>query len=190
VDRYIFSNLILTPSGLSLRIYACPAGRRHEPRAGSAVGSNMPPGSASSPESTMVRKRPHEASAGHALADAADGKKKMNKVTRACDVCKSRKARCSGTQPCESCVNKSLPCSFNASYSRGRAPTPPPGPASAGSLDTSSPGAGMDHSVGTMNYRCVPKPCQFAGACPQCETPPQHRARGSPAQLCTATVQS
>ena len=48
------------------------------------------------------------------------------KVSRACDFCKQRKARCTGTLPCEKCTKKGLTCKYNSSYSRGRPPTPPP----------------------------------------------------------------
>ncbi|KAK4096413.1 hypothetical protein N658DRAFT_489973 [Parathielavia hyrcaniae] len=48
------------------------------------------------------------------------------KVSRACDECKSRKAKCSGTEPCDTCHRKGRPCRYLAEYSRGRPPTPPP----------------------------------------------------------------
>ncbi|KAH7135336.1 fungal-specific transcription factor domain-containing protein [Dendryphion nanum] len=47
------------------------------------------------------------------------------KVTRACDTCKSKKAKCSGTQPCESCAKRGLACLYEARYLRGKPPTPP-----------------------------------------------------------------
>lgn len=51
---------------------------------------------------------------------------KARKVSRACDFCKSRKAKCSGTQPCTKCVAKGRSCVYSAKYTRGRPPTPPP----------------------------------------------------------------
>lgn len=59
-------------------------------------------------------------------ADEDHRPRKVRKVSRACDFCKSRKARCSGDQPCAKCVAKGIPCVYNAQYTRGRPPTPPP----------------------------------------------------------------
>ncbi|KAH9908484.1 hypothetical protein F4778DRAFT_349314 [Xylariomycetidae sp. FL2044] len=44
------------------------------------------------------------------------------KVTRACDTCKFRKARCSGTVPCDRCCRLGDPsrCVYAASYRRGK----------------------------------------------------------------------
>ncbi|KAM0277441.1 hypothetical protein ACHAQH_005805 [Verticillium albo-atrum] len=51
---------------------------------------------------------------------------KGHKVSRACDHCKQRKAKCSGTIPCTTCSGRGLTCLYAARYSRGRPPTPPP----------------------------------------------------------------
>ncbi|TLD05171.1 uncharacterized protein PgNI_09156 [Pyricularia grisea] len=51
--------------------------------------------------------------------------RKARKVSRACDYCKTRKAKCSGTQPCDKCTQKGRSCQYDAKYSRGRPPTPP-----------------------------------------------------------------
>lgn len=56
----------------------------------------------------------------------ASKRRKGHKVSRACDLCKQRKAKCTGTLPCTKCTNKGLVCHYDASYSRGRPPTPPP----------------------------------------------------------------
>lgn len=56
----------------------------------------------------------------------ANHRRKSLKVTRACDHCKKRKAKCSGTLPCNKCSGKGLECLYDAQYSRGRPPTPPP----------------------------------------------------------------
>ncbi|KAB5576198.1 fungal-specific transcription factor domain-containing protein [Coniochaeta sp. 2T2.1] len=72
-------------------------------------------------------KRPLVASPGELAADGPANRKKAPKVSRACDACKAKKARCSGTQPCESCVKKVLSCTYVTQYTRGRPPTPPPG---------------------------------------------------------------
>ncbi|KAL4774428.1 fungal-specific transcription factor domain-containing protein [Aspergillus nidulans var. acristatus] len=52
------------------------------------------------------------------------------KITRACDSCKEKKTRCTGTLPCGRCTRLSLPCEYNAAYSRGLPPDPLPAPAS------------------------------------------------------------
>ncbi|CAK7212492.1 hypothetical protein SBRCBS47491_001483 [Sporothrix bragantina] len=44
------------------------------------------------------------------------------RVSRACDRCKQRKIRCTGTQPCSICIGAGAACGYNAPYSRGREP--------------------------------------------------------------------
>ncbi|RPB07429.1 hypothetical protein P167DRAFT_529996 [Morchella conica CCBAS932] len=46
--------------------------------------------------------------------------KERQRVSRACDACKKKKIRCSGTQPCVRCVEWSLECLYNAEYNRGK----------------------------------------------------------------------
>lgn len=53
------------------------------------------------------------------------------KITRACDYCKEKKTRCTGTLPCLRCTRLSLPCEYNAAYSRGLPPEPLPAPPSS-----------------------------------------------------------
>lgn len=48
------------------------------------------------------------------------------KITRACDYCKGKKTRCTGTLPCLRCSRLALPCEYNAAYSRGLPPEPLP----------------------------------------------------------------
>ncbi|KAL2862465.1 transcription factor domain-containing protein [Aspergillus lucknowensis] len=55
----------------------------------------------------------------------ADNRRKHPKVSRACDPCKSKKIRCSGTLPCNTCARRRLSCTYASRYSRGRPPTPP-----------------------------------------------------------------
>lgn len=52
------------------------------------------------------------------------------KITRACDSCKEKKTRCTGTLPCGRCTRLSLACEYNAAYSRGLPPQPLPAPPS------------------------------------------------------------
>lgn len=54
------------------------------------------------------------------------------KITRACDSCKLKKTRCTGTLPCVRCSRLSLPCRYNAAYSRGLPPDPLPATPSPG----------------------------------------------------------
>ncbi|OGM46165.1 hypothetical protein ABOM_004951 [Aspergillus bombycis] len=48
------------------------------------------------------------------------------KTTRACDTCKEKKTRCSGTRPCARCQRLSLVCEYETTYARGLGPPPPP----------------------------------------------------------------
>ncbi|KAN0096685.1 Fungal specific transcription factor domain containing protein [Hyaloscypha variabilis] len=47
------------------------------------------------------------------------------RVSRACDRCKRKKTRCSGTQPCPLCIRAGSDCQFTAPYTRGRVPSVP-----------------------------------------------------------------
>ncbi|GKT51521.1 activator of stress genes 1 [Colletotrichum spaethianum] len=102
--------------------------------------------SAASPRD-MSRKRSFSSVDQHSplsdeLAGSAANRRKAQKVSRACDFCKQRKAKCSGTIPCDKCTRKGLTCVYDAKYSRGRPPTPPPSAAwSLGSNAASHPGA-------------------------------------------------
>ncbi|RJE20242.1 Transcription factor [Aspergillus sclerotialis] len=76
------------------------------------------------PATSSSRKRP-----GGPLTEVdlgvTESRRRDPKVSRACDSCKAKKIRCSGTFPCQVCTRRSLPCSYVSKYSRGRAPTPP-----------------------------------------------------------------
>ncbi|CZT24745.1 uncharacterized protein RCC_10473 [Ramularia collo-cygni] len=59
-------------------------------------------------------------SAGSATTSPDVRNAKRQKVTRACDSCKSRKRRCTGDLPCRVCLNSGASCTYLASYTRGR----------------------------------------------------------------------
>ncbi|XRM47112.1 hypothetical protein ABZX51_010113 [Aspergillus tubingensis] len=48
--------------------------------------------------------------------------KKRVRVTRACDACKRKKLRCSGTLPCPTCLKTNKACEYTAEYNRGKPP--------------------------------------------------------------------
>ncbi|RAQ66266.1 C6 transcription factor [Aspergillus flavus] len=85
------------------------------------------PNHATSPTSNVT---PIPSSRKHPLEDAYDpgseNRRKDPKVSRACDSCKVKKIRCSGTAPCDHCNRRRLACTYASKYSRGRPPTPPP----------------------------------------------------------------
>ena len=77
-----------------------------------------------SPASTSSqRKRTNASSPAETNIDG----RKVHRVSRACDYCKSKKTRCSGTRPCDSCARRRIACGYDTQYSRGRPPTPPVG---------------------------------------------------------------
>ncbi|KAK8085786.1 fungal specific transcription factor domain-containing protein [Apiospora hydei] len=96
-------------------------------------------------ESSQSRSRKRSAAGAGAVSSPgiAGSARKAHKASRACDQCKARKTRCSGTLPCERCVLRRLACVYDADYARGRPPTPPPSlPTPAqGSMPTVSPGS-------------------------------------------------
>jgi hypothetical protein len=58
------------------------------------------------------------------LEIAVPPQKQKTKVTRACDICKGKKSKCSGDQPCATCSRRGLLCQYDAVYSRGKPPLP------------------------------------------------------------------
>jgi len=74
-------------------------------------------------------------------------RQRLVKVTRACDVCKARKSKCSGDQPCASCIRRGLTCQYEAVYLRGKVVSPrPSGPAVASPQRTMSV-PGYPHAI-------------------------------------------
>lgn len=90
---------------------------------------------AATPTEEPSRKRQRhsaDTSTGSPVSDAAPStdaqvnRRKASKVSRACDFCKHRKGRCSGTLPCDVCVRRGRTCVYDAKYSRGHPPEPRP----------------------------------------------------------------
>ncbi|RTE77789.1 hypothetical protein BHE90_007740 [Fusarium euwallaceae] len=55
----------------------------------------------------------------------SDNRRKAPKTRRACDHCKIKKLKCTGTLPCDGCSKKNIDCHYDSQYRRGRPPTPP-----------------------------------------------------------------
>ncbi|KAI6355242.1 hypothetical protein MCOR25_008284 [Pyricularia grisea] len=94
------------------------------------------------------------------------------KASRACDTCKAKKARCSGTMPCTRCAERGLACLYDARYSRGRPPTPPPGPSPTppptqtilrAALQTTTQLAPCPHGSDSVPVRSAATPSPSAG---------------------------
>ncbi|KAL4899740.1 hypothetical protein BDW74DRAFT_188913 [Aspergillus multicolor] len=74
-----------------------------------------------------VRIRDHPSSPRpRSVSDAHGRQRKLRKVTRACDNCRAKKKSCTGMIPCGPCVRRKLECTYNNTYRRGVAVTPPP----------------------------------------------------------------
>ncbi|KAF9888996.1 hypothetical protein FE257_008166 [Aspergillus nanangensis] len=54
------------------------------------------------------------------------GSHQRRNTIRACDTCKEKKTRCSGTLPCLRCCRLVIQCEYRSSYSRGLVAPPPP----------------------------------------------------------------
>ncbi|KAF2221889.1 fungal-specific transcription factor domain-containing protein [Elsinoe ampelina] len=66
-------------------------------------------------------------------------KKQRRHVSRACDICKTKRAKCDGTQPCGRCQMRQLDCTYELPHLRG-SKVPPIQPAvAAGEVVASSP---------------------------------------------------
>lgn len=63
--------------------------------------------------------------ASEASSDQWEGnRRKAPKASRACDFCKQKRVRCSGTVPCHTCQHRRVECTWNATHNRGRPATP------------------------------------------------------------------
>lgn len=113
------------------------------------------------------KRKASDSSVGKSHAASATHAAQRQKTTRACDYCKGKKTRCTGTLPCSRCTKLSLPCEYNAAYSRGLPPEPPPGPLSWRNGDGDGAGAGTALTQpSTSNHNDTP--------------PSQRSARSSP----------
>ncbi|KAK1981511.1 fungal-specific transcription factor domain-containing protein [Colletotrichum cereale] len=88
--------------------------------------SSLPSTSSERRKRSLPEGSPDEGRSSFALATAVANRRRSHKVSRACDYCKAKKLKCSGTLPCDVCTRKGLSCIYDASYRRGRPPTPPP----------------------------------------------------------------
>lgn len=78
--------------------------------------------------------------------------RQQSKVTRACDICKARKAKCSGEQPCRTCDRRGLDCRYDAVYARGKAPAPRRVRQNAAPANTTQSRSTQPARVGEINH--------------------------------------
>ncbi|KAF5665403.1 C6 transcription factor [Fusarium circinatum] len=76
----------------------------------------------------------------------SENRRKASKVSRACDHCKLKKLKCSGTLPCAGCVKRRLDCQYDSLYRRGRPPTPPTAGPQRGSMSSAPPDANPEQT--------------------------------------------
>ncbi|KAF2009103.1 hypothetical protein BU24DRAFT_497644 [Aaosphaeria arxii CBS 175.79] len=84
------------------------------------------------------------------------------RVSRACDRCKKRKIRCTGTQPCNICIRAAAYCLYTTPHNRGRRP-PPVAPSNLqqpGSTDRNENANDLDES--SLHYQSNIQPLSQA----------------------------
>ncbi|KAL3466047.1 fungal-specific transcription factor domain-containing protein [Aspergillus heterothallicus] len=79
---------------------------------------------------------------------------KVRKITRACDACKAKKKACTGNIPCGPCMRRKVDCTYNTTYNRGAAVTPPPS------------GAFPEHNAPTPESRQITQETESNSATP------------------------
>ncbi|EAA60063.1 hypothetical protein AN4828.2 [Aspergillus nidulans FGSC A4] len=83
--------------------------------------------------------------------------KERVRVTRACDTCKKKKLRCSGTLPCFLCQRSQLRCEYTAGYTRGKVP-PVPTISGADSMNNTIQNHHEKTTNSSVESRSPPKP--------------------------------
>ncbi|KAJ0335228.1 hypothetical protein COL922a_009531 [Colletotrichum nupharicola] len=124
------------PADAAHRASSAAAASVSSPRGGGSIGESRKRSFSSADHQSPLSDEQQQLSG----PGAAANRRKSQKVSRACDFCKQRKAKCSGTIPCDKCTRKGLTCVYDAKYSRGRPPTPPPSAVWSASSSTSHPG--------------------------------------------------
>ncbi|RAH48996.1 uncharacterized protein BO95DRAFT_460442 [Aspergillus brunneoviolaceus CBS 621.78] len=98
--------------------------RRARARARARSRSRSRSRSSANGRDILAAKRPRRSS--ESSSSILKSNTPRQKITRACDHCKEKKTRCTGTIPCVRCTRLSLVCEYNAAYSRGLPPEPLP----------------------------------------------------------------
>lgn len=112
--------------------------------------------------------------------------KERQRVSRACDACKRKKARCTGTLPCPTCEKNKLWCTYDAAYARGKHPPPPPTKSPAVGLHATTLESSIlnqastpDNDVSTTSVHTPAIESQAATTRPFSPSEPQVRTRRS-----------
>ncbi|KIA75473.1 hypothetical protein HK57_00057 [Aspergillus ustus] len=87
-------------------------------------------------------------------SDSGSRSRKLRKITRACDACKAKKKACTGNIPCGPCVRRKVDCTYNTTYNRGAAVTPPPS------------GSHREHNAATPSSRQITQETESGSATP------------------------
>lgn len=108
------------------------------------------------------------------------------KITRACDYCKGKKTRCTGTLPCLRCSRLSLRCEYNAAYSRGLPPEPLPfANSGGGNSSPSSNHIGYDLSPPSQGSARSRLACTASSRSQPCRDSLEPESRDSPEPVAT-----
>ncbi|KAL2797846.1 fungal-specific transcription factor domain-containing protein [Aspergillus keveii] len=97
---------------------------------------------------------PQESPSPRRRSNSGQRLRKLRKITRACDACKAKKKACTGTIPCGPCVRRKADCTYNTTYNRGAAVTPPPS------------GSHLEHNAPTPASRQITQETESDAATP------------------------